>query len=95
MKNLKTLTIEQAEALNEYLENNPCYDRYDQPIEIDDLDINSFGDIVYAYSWKTREVGGDASVGFNSIIETYDEQYVTLITREQLLNEVISKKENA
>lgn len=89
----RNLKIEEIEAVNEYLESNPQYDRYDQPIEMDDLDMNGDGDIVYAYSWKTRAYTEEGH-GIHHMVENYDEQYVTLLTKEQLENEVKSRKEN-
>lgn len=91
---LRTLTIEQIEAVQNYLEQNPAWDRYEQPVEMDDLDMDVDGNIQYCYSWKTRSECND-STGFNTVTEMYDEQYITLLTKEQLEAEVKSRKENA
>lgn len=91
---LRNLSIEQIEAVQNHLEQNPAWDRYEQPIEMDDLDMDVDGNIKYCYSWKTRSEGGD-STGFNTVTEMYDEQYVTLLTKEQLEAEVKSRKQNA
>jgi len=91
---LRTLTIEQIEAVQNYLEQNPAWDRYEQPIEMDDLDMDVDGNIQYCYSWKTC-IDCDDCTGFNTVTEMYDEQYITLLTKEQLEAEVKSRKENA
>lgn len=80
---LLQLSIEQLEAIHNYLQENPVYDRYEQPVEMDDLDVNENGDIGYCYSWKVRSECNE-STGYNTVNEMYDEQYNILLTKHQL-----------
>ncbi len=93
MKNLKTLSIEEVEAINNYLETNPQYDGYDQPVEMDDLDVDGEGNIVYAYRWKTRSYTEEGH-GFHTITENYDEEYQTLLQADKLRQLVENAKGN-
>jgi hypothetical protein len=83
MKNLKQLSIEKVEVINEYLINNPKFNYIGQPIEMDDLDINKDGDIVYPYKSKIRTYTEEGH-GIHTMTETYDVEFETLLTGIEL-----------
>lgn len=90
---IKNLPIETVEIINQFLEEHPAYDRYEQPVEMDDLDIDEDGNIVYCYRWKTR-THIEEGHGFHTLVENYDEEYAFLLTKEQL-EELKKQKQNA
>lgn len=90
---IKNLPIETVEIINQYLEDYPTYNLYDQPIEMDDLDVSGDGDIIYCYRWETR-YSTEEGHGLYKTPENYNEEYVFLLTSNQL-KDLIKIKENA
>lgn len=91
MLNINHKNFEQnvLETIAEYLDANPQYNMHDDGIVFGDLLMDSNGNIVYAYSWKTTHHTEEGH-GFHSIAETSDPKYAILLTREQLKNELQS-----
>lgn len=87
--NYKNFEQNVIETISEYLDANPQYDMFDDGILIHDLLMDANGNIVYAYSWKTK-YHVEEGHGFHSIAETSDPKYAILLTREQLKNELQS-----
>lgn len=85
--NYKNFEENVVNTIQEYLDNNPQYDQFDQGIIRSDLFMNEDGDVVYAYSWKTK-YHTEEGHGFLSVAEDSNHKYIILLTREQLKNEL-------
>lgn len=85
MKNLKKLSIAEAEAVHNYFDHHQPKDLYDNHVDIDELEIDDEGDIVYPYAWETYlEEGADGNNGYNSQYGSRNVQYETLLTKQEL-----------
>jgi hypothetical protein len=85
--NYKNYEENVVNTIQEYLDNNPQCDVFDQSIVRSDLFMDDKGNVVYAYAWKTK-FHTEEGHGFHSIGEDSDHKYAILLTREQLKNEL-------
>jgi hypothetical protein len=85
--NYKNFEEDVVATIQEYLDNNPQYDNFDQAILRSDLFMDDKGNVVYAYMWETETYPADGHIS-QTVAETTRPQYVILLTREQLKSEL-------
>lgn len=90
---INKLSEDEIEVLETFINENPQFDDADEKIQLDDLQIDSDGNIEYLYTCDAKVYFDEDSK--QSTTEYTNHKYVILMTKKQLEESVKSNKQNA